>query len=231
MHAFSSLRILASWCLITEFVRRHPEFWVVEDHPGGGLYDCLVVVGEGQDWLWGVNREGGLHLYKGRDQSQLGQYWPDRVIEGELKACLEALDEALNLRCQILLPTTTPRTLVYRTISTLLRLMFLGKRSADCRMGYEDSSGCTPASAVREAWFQCFPQAAEYMRTVPEHDGLHPAYRFWFIALDEEPVLCLSDDGVMYKKNGDVICLNEGYKNAGRKLVPMLVNVVPELLP
>ncbi len=33
---------IASWRIVSELIRRHPEkFTVIETHPGGGQYDCL----------------------------------------------------------------------------------------------------------------------------------------------------------------------------------------------
>lgn len=62
-------------------------------------------------------------------------------------------------------------------------------------------------------------------------EGLHPACRFWFLLLADEPVLCPSDDAVIFKKTSGGICLNAAYEKAGRKLVPMLINTVPDLFP
>ncbi len=38
---------IASWRIVSELIRRHPEkFTVIETHPGGVQYDCLTLYDE-----------------------------------------------------------------------------------------------------------------------------------------------------------------------------------------
>ena len=64
----SQIDEILSWRFITEFWRRFPhDFTLIEAHPGGGMYDCLVLLTKGKDSQFAidVNRGGGsVHIHK-----------------------------------------------------------------------------------------------------------------------------------------------------------------------
>lgn len=222
-----ALRLLTSWVLATEFVRRHPAYVIVEAHPGGGLYDCLMLGERGQPARWDVNRGGSLHIHPEPGPVVMRSDWLAWTLEAGAGDVLSWVEQALRLTAPAKLPSSTPEVLAYRTICAFLRAHALGAREADCRMAFEDTSGI--GGGPRQAWLEAFPDAADYLRTLAH--PWNPAYRLWFLLREGKPVAAVSDDGQWFPQIGGRRDLLAAYDKTGRRVMPMLAGLAPSLLP
>jgi hypothetical protein len=64
----------------------------------------------------------------------------------------------------------------------------------------------------------------------PEDVSETPAYRFWFILKDQEPVACLETTGTIHCTNGNSINCAREYK-VHHKLWPIIMRVLGDKLP
>lgn len=118
---------VASWWIIDEIVRRHPDWRVLHTHPGGGQYDCLTVVDTlRQPSVWiDINRSGsihGRHTIDAQDmRSAVEGEWLTRLMGGESPSDLaEHLSRALSLEWPDRRPASTRWSVMYRTLSQVV---------------------------------------------------------------------------------------------------------------
>lgn len=133
-----------SWRVAVEALRAVPDLELFETHPGGGLYDCLTLVGDGVRLE--INREGSIHILASPrgEASPLfdSEVWPQRVSEpgGARQIACELLTAA-GLPWPDRRPPTTPRVLTYRVIARLLAAHALDEPEWDVRSQFLDTSG------------------------------------------------------------------------------------------
>ncbi len=78
---------------------------------------------------------------------------------------------------------------------------------------------------------QPFPQATERLRKqLKTHILGDPAYRFWFLLRNDQPVLCLEITGVAWTLAGETYNLLETYKK-NRRMWPLVMQAAGHLLP
>lgn len=222
-----SANMLVSWVLATEFVRRHPAYRIVEAHPGGGSYDCLMLNGPDGSTQWDINRGGSIHVHAVAGGMVSREGWLTWTLAEGTATVLAWVEQQLRLPAPAKLPASTPAVLAYRTACAFLRANALGAKAADCRMGFEDTSGL--GGGRRQAWLSAFPTAAEHLRSLPH--PWDPAFRLWFLLRDGKPVAAVSDDGQWFPQAGGSSDLMAAYDKAGRRVMPMLASLAPGLLP
>ena len=64
----------ASWRIATEICRRSPEIKIRHTRPGGGMYDCLSLVGPSKSHAH-FNRVGSFHVFNRLDGKDLPDSW------------------------------------------------------------------------------------------------------------------------------------------------------------
>lgn len=229
------LKEVLSWRFVTELHRRYPKrFTLIEAHPGGGTYDCLVLLTNEPHPKFGidVNRNGSVHVHADAfttgAQIRTWNDWAALMSGAEPARLLDEVCSAAGLDIPSKLPPTTSASLVFRTVTEFLTHTVGRLEYWECRNGYEDTSGYS--GGVRTAWFDRFPAARR--AAVRRSDDLfaEPAYRFWFLLEDRQPRLCLETTGKAYRLDGGVIDLMPIYRKR-RRIWPIIADVALDLLP
>ncbi|MCC6630402.1 MAG: hypothetical protein IT340_23740 [Chloroflexi bacterium] len=224
---------IASWRVATELVRRRPaDLQIVETHPGGGQYDGLsIMTGDPAHptHLIDLNRVGSAHVF-GDSPARYPDFWEECCATDDLRPLVDRLATAAGLGAGQSVPPSTPRSVSYRCIAALLAQAAFGRVQWTCRSGAVDSAGFV-VEPVQRAWFARFDGAAARL-VIHDHADLvrQPAYRFWFLLRDNEPVLCLETTGRAWDRHGHEHRLDALYRQ-GRRLWPVIVAVAGDLLP
>ena len=229
------LREIASWRIVSELLRRYPnKFIIIETHPGGGTYDCLSLYTKKDEHCISLNRGGSLHVFM-RFDSQHAHHesypvWDELSNHENYKGVLDTICRLMNLKVPHHLPPSTSSVLVYRFIATFLAHSSFGVDFWECRNGMFDSSAPYECGGVKND-FDHFPKAKERLRINLKGDVLNqPAYRFWFIKKNNEPVLCLETSGKLWTKEGLEYNLMEIYKKE-KRIWPIIYQTAGEMLP
>lgn len=225
-----------SWRVAAELIRRHPSrLRAIETHPGGGQYDCLTVV-DRRGWELGhidLNRIGTAHIRRRFDRPDADGYHRYHGFWGAYLAShphkvLGALERHAGLPDVPKLPSSTPTSLSFRVAAACVAPVALGVRRWEWRNGFLDTSGWT--SEPREALFAAFPDADARRVVRLREDPLPPECRFWFLLRDEEPILALETTGRLWRHTGETLDLMSAYRHAGRRLAPIVNDLIgPEL--
>jgi hypothetical protein len=112
-------------------------------------------------------------------------------------------------RARLAPPETDARPTVETAVYQLIAQLLAGGTSLglnlQCRNGYLDSSS---GSCRRDEYFTRFPGARDRLARTQADDLLgEPAYRFWFLLADDEPLICLETTGSVWTRQGITIDL------------------------
>ena len=232
-----SLREMLSWRLLTETVRRAPlRLRILEMHPGGGQYDCLSLYTVEQEEVAHLNRLGSFTTWATLREKGIGpasadswDIWSDVHTEVTPVELVDGICSRIGLPVPRKLPSSNAPILVYRFIAELLSWTPCRPQTWECRSGYLDTSGW--GGGRRESLFEAFPATQRHLDRRQESDLLgEPAYRFWFILRDGEPVLCLETTGLVWNLNGDSIEIVDEYRKV-KRLWPLIFKMADHLLP
>lgn len=224
----------ASWWLVSELHRRHPNrFRVIETHPGGGMYDCLSLIDPRDINMADFNREGSFHVHRRfDDDSETTKplpVWQEMAGAWQPVSVLDRICDMLGLSIPAHRPSSTPTTLVYRLIATFLSHSVFDTPNWECRNGMEDTSGY--GGGVITA-FERFPGAAARLQVRLPNDLLHqPGYRFWFLLRQGKAQLCLETTGTVWNDRGESYQLSDLYQEVGRRIWPMIWRFGGDLFP
>lgn len=208
------LRIVQSWWLGSELVRRHPDLMLIETHPGGGQYDCLTLVRPQRHdvtALVQMNRVGAIHVGE-----NLGfMTWEAERDFGDRHGAVRRIESEAGLAAPKATLPSTPAVLTLRAISRVLTSMLNEREPWDARNVYFDSSGGMGSEVMD---LSDFPSAARSMAEHRPNDPYgQPGYRFWRLVQGESAVAVLDTDGVVHLKDGH-LSLNDAYVKSGRSL-------------
>lgn len=177
-----------AWRTITEIVRHHPglDLRVMEDHPCGGLYDCLVLVHGPTRSLFCSFNLAGSSLALGKPIGPVREFpcgladhgdetlwrYPQHGLGSDRGELARAVEAALGLPERSSTdPPSTKTGLALGVVAELLDRVALGRRPVDVRSGWGASTfGC----AVRP-WAADKPGVAG----VPESAQSSAASRYW----------------------------------------------------
>lgn len=217
-HPSQRLINATSWWLAAELVRRNPHLMILETHPGGGMYDCLAIR-DGRDIkkappLADFNRIGSLHLFeagKGYQGRTTIFSWPEILASPHMHLVVDKIESTCELTYDSdALPT--PRVLAYEFIATALAIKMNDPADWDARNEFLDSSGddtgWTKDDDLR-GYINEFPPVVH--PDFGERDALidrtpvlgiwrEPYSHYWAVLRDEEPVLLVSIEGVIYTR-------------------------------
>jgi hypothetical protein len=226
------LREIISWRLISEIFRCYPNrFDLAETHPCSGQYDCLSLYDAQGRHILDLNRGGSLHTFI---NCRTGEYdhqtderiWDKALTTDDIKDVVtEALDR-IGLAWPKKRPAITPKILTYRFIADFLSHAAFGRDQWRCTNGCFDSSEYG-FGEVKD--FKLFPAAKESMRDMPKKFN-NPAYNFWFIRKNNDPLLCLSENGMVWRCDGKTYDLAKLYTH-DRRIWNLIMQVAGDLLP
>ena len=237
MLAGQKIEEIFSWRLMAEIWRRYPkQFDLIEAHPGGGQYDCLVLLTKGQKprFAIDVNRGGGsVHIHRDAlglvGDMTLYSDWMERMTGASPSGFLDDIANEARLVIPKKLPASTPATLTYRYISDFLAHSISRLENWECRNGFEDTSGY--GGGVRQSFFKQFPLLRK--ETALRHGspilGKYE-YNFWFLLKNGDPVLCLDTSGMVFRLDGachDLVNLYRHY----RRIWPLISETALDILP
>jgi hypothetical protein len=216
---------VASWRIVSELHRRYPgKFVMVETHPCGGQYDCLSLFHDKRHVV-DFNLVGGFHDFNGQPPLDIWRL----LAEEEPLIVLDQVCRRLELPIPAKVPPSTPDVIAYRFIAAFLSHSVFGKEKWECRNGYFDSSGMCDSGVSH--FFNKFSDAKDRLR-IPMPSDLFdiPAYRFWFIMKDSEPVICLETTGTIWNDKGQSFDLTKLYKKE-KRIWPVVMAIAGHLLP
>ena len=219
---------------MTEIARRSPEdLRLLESHPGYGLFDCLGLMDGAGHPLISLTRSGTLSLYATLEGETLAVQETDffsRFIEdGAMSREVQRLCAALRIPSYKRLPSTTPAILAYRYLTALLEQAAMASRPWECRNGYHDSEGL---GAGDRSDFALFPLAKKRLRGMswPTRVGRQRSHGFWFLFVDGEPRLCVSEDGKLWDRDCNEADLVPAYAQR-RRIWPLVTETAASVLP
>lgn len=229
MNTSKQLKATISWRIVTELWRRFPdEFLLLETHPGGGQYDCLsfYLRQNCHQSVLQINRGGSLHVRLGNDVESYPD-WCERMLIDPV-TYLDEITRSIGYEVPSPLPSSTPATLAFRYISEILTHTIGRREHWECRNGFLDSSGWE--GGKREDWFALFPTTeSETAAQLPER-SLDPAYAYWFLLKNGDPVLCLDTDGRLHQQDHSMCDLSALYSRT-HKIWPLIAETALEELP
>jgi hypothetical protein len=221
---------IASWRIATEIVRRRPkDLYILELHPGGGMYDCLSVFHDRHHSLIDLNRNGSIHLFQtitGRNvqKSASNPDWDVAFSKASLDAVVKRFCDCIRLLTPAKLPPSTPRVLAYRFIADWLAHTAFTLEDWSCRSGFFDTPDI--GGGVIMKWFDLFPGARDRLRVPSEEAAASDsAYRFWFLCRDGDPVFCIETTGTGWDLSGKAFDLWAEYRKA-RRTWPVLYHAL-----
>lgn len=215
-----------SWWIASEIVRRRPHLRIIETQPGGGQYDCLTVysfAGGQATPLMNLNRNGSMHVHSANDFESLT--WDAATSAKGGHDIVRKLEQASGYTISKKAPASGPAVLTYRVIARVLTSLVDDRHSWDARNGQIDSAG-SERSELRS-----FPTVVEGLRDKRPTDlfGI-PAYRYWILLRDAEPLAVLDTDGRVHlpDRTADLLPV---YRESHRSLTVTVGQVLGSLLP
>jgi len=233
-----SLLEALSWRLLTETVRKSPKrLRIYEMHPGDGQYDCLALYTVEQDSLAYLNRVGSFTPFATLRDEGVGpvsaepwKIWDELQYDSKPQKLVDELCQRIGLKPPQKLPPTTPPALIYRLIAELVSWTVGRPQLWECRSGYLDSSGWD-GCGIRDEFFAPFEQARQRLEVREQNDFLdNPAYRFWFLLRDGEPMLCLETTGTVWNRHGESLEAFLAYQKE-KRLWPLIMRIAGDLFP
>lgn len=226
------LSMAAAWRVAAELIRRHPdELYALEMHPATGQYDCVSIfkrVGDEHRFhsaLIHMNHKDRGHItgssWQGGDDPRFN--WLEVLFARDFREeIIIPLERAEELDSPSQTPPTTRRSIGARVVAEALLGRALSNTPLVAANGVYDSSGMG-GSFVCTWYFNKFNSMVKEIagRSESELDG-HPAYRFWFVCIDErqvhnQPVLGIDSwNGRVWSRNLDGADLMQLYDAAGR---------------
>jgi hypothetical protein len=220
-----------SWWIASEIVRRNPKLLLIETHPGGGQYDCLSLIqrtAAGTDTLIDLNRAGSLHVHG--SASYMPITWAGAFAARGGHDIVHALEKAAGLTPAAKAPPTGPRVLTYRLIARILASLVDDRHQWDARNGQLDSSGMDATNDHRPELLR-FPSVVEALRDKRPDDLFgRPAYRFWTLLRDADPVAVLDTDGRLHLQDRPPIEVPPLYRRS-RSLTTVIGEAMGHILP
>ena len=219
------LRIVQSWWLGSELVRRHPDLTLIETHPGGAQYDCLTLVRAGREVepLVHMNRIGKIHIVA----SDLSMTWAEERDFGDRHGAVRRIESAAGLSAPQATPPSAPTVLSLRAIYRILASMLNEREPWDARSAYYDSSGEGSGSVDLSA----FPSAANSIKVPRPNDPFgQPGYRFWCLGPGHASVAILDSDGGVHLRDKET-SLSDAYVRSGRSLTAAISMTLGAVLP
>jgi hypothetical protein len=220
-----------SWWIASEIVRRDPKLLIIETHPGNGMYDCLSLIRRTDTetpTLIDLNREGRVHVHAAETFEPIT--WAGAFAARGGHDIVHALEKAAGLTPAAKAPPTGPRVLTYRLIARILASLVDDRHQWDARNGQLDSSGMDATNDHRPELLR-FPSVVEALCDKRPDDLFgRPAYRFWTLLRDADPVAVLDTDGRLHLQDQPPIEVPPLYRRS-RSLTTVISEAMGHILP
>jgi hypothetical protein len=137
----------ASWSVANELVRAFPDWRIFHTHPGGGQYDCLLLVDHADppSVRININRHGSIHAQAvASDGEQIGSSdsdWLQSLVRGMRPRDLACnVAQSVGLKWPGSTPATTRRSLTYRVLGQVVVNASLARHPLSATTWWFDSS-------------------------------------------------------------------------------------------
>lgn len=225
---------LQSWWVASELLRRHPELELVETHPGGGLYDCLTIIGErGMNELHiDLNRVGRMHVHTPMasrfDRTRWGiehpVEWSTERDQTDRRLIPRFLEDAVGLASPTQTPVSTPKSLAFRVIYQLLLFALNEEAEWDARNAQLDSSGMMSDNEL--PYFDNIESAQDALHRGTTVSGQAISrYDFWGMLRDGRCLGLIQTDGTLHLPGHDPVPLMSVYNANKRDILPTAMEI------
>lgn len=212
-----------TWWIASEFVRRHPD-WAIRSLEGMS-YLRLVNPRDHKPYI--VCNPTAVHLFGGdslgRVDNLLSTSHPYEVVKRLERFVGDAPDRKT--------PASTPRTLAYRFLAAVLTMTVNDRGRWEIQNEFIEDEGYG-SGPLRAGWVAKFPEAERALDQVrlEDWDNGDASRHFWAVLRDEDVVAIVSDEGRVYRRDRQ-FDLTAEYKANGRRILPLVVTVLGDLLP
>ena len=221
-----------SWWIAAELVRRHPELTLRgDDH-----LSYLTIVDRTTAETRAVVNPTAVHVFRdGASTSMPGA--PRAMASQRPRDFIRQVEDAARLSSPQHAPSSTPHTLAFRFVSTVLTAQVTDNHVWDCRNEVADSEG----DPVFRGWLTKFRQAQQALNVEQlgslkrdsaqlESWQLGVAERtFWALLRDDVAVALVSTHGQVYLPDRQLDLMAE-YSRHGRQMLPVVVAALGDLL-
>ena len=218
-----------SWKLAAEFHHRHHhDLKIIETHPGGGMYDCLSFVRDGE-LLGHLNREGGFTSAVSDFRLKWDELWPKAMSDEGLQEVLDAISRGCSLEAAQNSNPIDAGTLSYRVIAAVSMPMALAAETWEWRNGQSDTAGDSD-QRVRDQWFVKLGMEDELIEAMRDGAELGGRYAYWFLLKEGEPKCCITSRGMFWvaAKQGRLLMRKIGEIPSTASLAGMVIMEIGE---
>ena len=225
MNVRERMVFLQSWWVASELLRRHPDLELIEMHPGDGQYDCLTIVGPkvSDSWRIELNRHGSIHIHPETSPSlnrRVGGRdfpisWQVEQEKSDRRAVPYLLEEALGLSVPVQTPSTTHKTLTFRTIYHLLLFALNENKTWEVR---NSAPYAAPAAEAKNTRF--FDEITSARASLVHYAKEATQKRtFWGIIRDGHSVALLQENATLHRPNKEPVDFMELFNEHRRDIL------------
>jgi hypothetical protein len=154
----SPMKGSASWSLASEFLRAFPTWRLFHTHPGGGQYDCLLLVDrvDSPSIRIDINRHGSIHAHVMTPDGEQGGYsdsdWFESLIGGTPPRDLaQHVCQSVGLQWPESAPATNRWSLTYRVMAQVVTDSSMSRHPLSATTWWFDSSGAEDSCLLTSA--------------------------------------------------------------------------------
>lgn len=202
-----------SWAVASRVARRHPDLEIVEEHPGGGTYDCLAIRPWAEDSstesVAHLNRVGSIHIAGPTSGWAWRGAWAELAAITDFRFAAQLVEHHAGLPRVVETPAATPASVAYRFVATLLLSQLAGSHRWQA---WYDFGGETWSGLPVPEW--------------PDRDGRGR----WILYRDDAHVAVLSPAaGVVHLGDGSHVDLMALYRG-DRRITALVVAALGTLV-
>jgi len=211
-----------AWWVTSEFARRHPS-WAIRFGDQGSY---LTLVNPESEMPRIVVNPSAIHLF-GQDSTHTTITHP--LSTAHPYEAVKAIERSIGDPPHLKTPPSTPRTIAYRLLATVLNVTVNEKARWEVRNEIIGDDGDGPIRAGVVSQFPAALRDASALRS-EVWDLAEPLRHYWAILRDERPVAIVSIEGRAYLPDR-AIDLQPAYETNGRSMLRLVTDLIGDLLP